>query len=265
VEGTDKKVFETLQNALFEFINSRRWTSYDFKVEERIECTILLNITDRPSFDEFRGTMNLVLRRPVYNTAYNSTLLNYIDEDVQFKYVEYEPLDFVENSYTNNLTSIIAFWVYTFIGMDFDSFSRIGGTPFFEKAQSIVQNAQNSPYPGWKAFEGSNNRYWLAENFTNPAYKPVREFVYEYHLRGLDVMSTDVEQGRSNIIAKLELLQRTNRERPGLLILTQLINAKRDEFINLFSEGSPTQKTKAVNALKEIDPANSSKYQTILN
>lgn len=264
IEGTDRRVFESMQTAIYEFINNRRWTNYSFEPEERIECSILITIDERISVDEFKGKLNLILRRPAYKTTYNSPLFNYVDNDFQFRYIEFQPLDYSENTYTSDLTSVLAYYVNIFMGLDFDSFSLMGGTPFFQAAQNIVNSAQNSPYAGWKAYEGTRNRYWLVENLLNPAYGQLRRFSYEFHRKGLDLMSDNVSEGRSNISRNLELLRSVYNERPGLFALQLLIEAKRDEFISLYSEGSNTEKTTAINILSEIDPANSSRYQGIL-
>ena len=265
VEGTETKVFENLERALFEFINNRKWTNYNFGVEERIECTILLNISERISSDEFKGTLNIALKRPVFNSAYNSTTLNYIDRDFQFEYVEFQPLEFQDNVFTSNLTSVIAYWVYMFLGIDFDTFTLYGGTPYYEKAESIVNSAQNESYPGWKAFESQKNRYWLVENMMNPSYQPIRKFLYEYHRRGLDIMYEDASGGRAKILKTLKYLQTIQNQRPGLFLMQIIMDAKSDEFVSVFSEGSPSEKNQAINLLKEIDPANSDKYDGILN
>ncbi len=265
VEGSEKEVFRTLQTAIYEFMNNRKWSPYSFKIEERIECTILINITERISTDEFKGTLNIVLRRPVFKTNYNSVMLNHVDRDFQFSYVEFEPLEFSETTFTSNLTSTLAFYTYIFLGLDFDSFQKFGGTPFYEKAQSIVNAAQNATEPGWKAFEGTKNRYWLLENLTNSSYAPLREFLYKYHRQGLDMMFDNLETGRSNIAEALKLLERANQERPGLFLTQLILEAKRDEIISIFSEAGPMEKPEVVNILKEIDPANSSKYQKIMS
>lgn len=264
VEGTDRRVFESLQTAIFEFVNSRNWTNYAFKAEERIECSILITIDERVSVDQFKGKINVILRRPIYKTAYDSPLLNYADNNFRFDYIEFQPLDYSENTYTSDLTSVIAYYINIFLGLDFDSYSLYGGTPFFEKAQTIVNVAQASPYSGWKAYESTRNRYWLVENLLNPAYQSLRKFSYEYHRNGLDVMSEKAAEGRSHITRNLNLLRATYNERPGLFLLQLLVEAKRDEFINLYSEGSNTERTGAINILSEIDPANSSRYQGIL-
>jgi len=265
VEGTDKRVFETLQNAIFEFMNNRTWTNYSFTVEERIECALLITISRKISSDVFEGTINIVLRRPAYKTSYNSASLNFIDKDFQFRYVEYQPLDYSDNVYTSNLTSVLAYYVYILLGLDFDSFSLYGGTPYYEKAQAIVNTAQNAGERGWKAYENQRNRYWLVENLLNPAYQKIRKFIYEYHRKGLDIMAEDAPKGRANITKSLDLLQQLYNERPGLFILQVMLDTKRDEIIDVYSEGSPAEKTKAVNILKKVDPANSSRYQEILD
>ncbi len=264
VEGTEKKVFETLEKAIFEFMNNRKWTNYNYEIEERIECTILITISQRISSDVFKGSLNIVLKRPIYNSSYNSTTLNYVDRDFLFEYVEFQPLEFNENVFTTNLTQVMAYYVYIFLAIDFDTYTLYGGTPFYEKAEAIVSASQNVSYEGWKPFENQKNRYWLVENFMNPAYKPIRKFFYEYHRQGLDLMFEDAEKGRSNILQYLEYLEKVRKQRPGLFLLQVVIDAKRDEFINIFSEGSPAEKIKAVNILKVIDPANVTKYETIL-
>jgi len=265
--GTDKRVFETLQSAMYEFINNRKWSNFNLKTEERIECTILLTINDRMGTDDFKGTLNLVLRRPVYNSAYNSVLLNWIDKDFQFHYVEFQPLDFAEGSYTSNLTSTLAFYVNMFLGLYFDSYSVDGGSPFYDKAQSIVNAAQNAQETGWKAYESQKNRFWLVENYLNPANSELRNFSYRFHRLGLDQMYEKLDQGRSEVTEGIELLKTLYNEKPGLFALQLIMDAKRDEFVNIYSDQRvpPMEKTSVVNTLKEIDPANGSKYQTILS
>lgn len=264
VEGTEKKIFETLQQELNDFVNNRKWTNYAYKPEERIEGTILVTVSQRASSDQFVARMNVALRRPVFNASYNTTLLNYIDKDFEFSYVEFQPLEYSDNVFTSNLTSAIAYYLYMFLGLDGDTFARNGGSQYFDKAQNIVNLAQNAREKGWKGFESQKNRYWLVENLTNPTYSSMREAMYKYHRLGLDVMSDDVEQGRAAINESLELLRKVNRERPGLFILQLFLEAKRDELVNIYSGASPMDKTQAVNILKEIDPASAARYQKIL-
>ena len=264
VEGTEKKVFQTLQSALYEFINNRKWTNYVFKTEERIDCSIMITITSRPASDQFVGKVNVIQQRPVYRTAYNTNLLNIVDKDFNFKYIELEPLVFNDDSYTSNLTSMVAYYLYIMLGIDADSFTKMGGTPYYEKARSVVNSAQNAPEKGWKAYESLKNRYWLVENLMNNTYAPFREGLYTYHRQGLDLMSENMELGRSGVNDCLENIQRVNREKTGVYVVQAFMDAKRDELVNIYSQAAPMDKTKAVNILKEIDPANSSKYQQIL-
>ncbi len=264
VEGTDRQIYNTMQTALFEFMNTKKWTNFQYKVEERIESTMMINVTDRISTDEFKGTMNVVSRRPVYKSSYNSPLFNYIDKDIQFNYVEFEPVEFQDNTITSNLAALVGYYTYVLIGLDFDSFTKFGGTPYFEKAQNIVNLAQNTSQRGWKSFESQKNRYWLTENLNNSSYNSLREFMYQYHRQGLDLMAEDLERGRAAVLESLELLQRAYRDKPSSFLLQLILDAKRDEFINVFSGAPDPDKVKAVNLLKEIDPSNGTKYQKIL-
>lgn len=267
IAGTDKRIFESLQSALYEFVNNRKWTNYNVKPEERIECTMLINISERLSTDEFRANINLVLRRPILKTAYNSVLINTIDKDFQFRYVEFQPLDFSENSFTSNLTSVVAYYIYIYLGLYFDSFSPEGGTQFFLKSQEIVNAAQNAQEPGWKGYESQKNRYWLVNNYLNPSNGGIRTFYYQFHHEGLDQMYDKLDLGRSSITESLEYLRAVYNSKPDLYALQIILDAKRDEFVNIYSDQRvpPLEKTSVVNLLKEIDPANGSKYQTILS
>jgi hypothetical protein len=267
VEGTDKRTFETMQTAIYEFMNNRKWTNYNIQMEERIECTLLITINERPGTDEFRANINVVLRRPVYNTAYNTVLLNHYDKDFYFRYVEYQPLIYSDGTFSSNLTQVLAFYANAMLGFYFDSFSLNGGTPFFEKAQEIVNMAQSAPEPGWKGFESQKNRYWLIENVMNGSNAPMREFSYNYHRLGLDMMYEKPELGRAAITESLSLLNKMYNAKPGLYLLQMTLDAKKDELVNIYSDSRvpPMEKNNVVNILKEIDPANGSKYLAILD
>ena len=266
VEGTDKRMFETLQSAMYEFMNNRKWSNFNFRTEERIECTMRITVNERLSADEFKGTMNIVVRRPVLNSSYNSTLINSVDRNIHFKYVEYQPLDYSDGTFTSNLTSIMAFYAYTIIGYYMDSFSSYGGTSFFEKAQEIVNSAQGTSELGWKAFDSERNRYWLVNNMLNPANAGLRDFSYRYHRLGLDLMYDKVDQGRTSTTEAIEILQKVYSSKPNLYGLQIIFDAKNEEFVNIYSDQRvpPMEKNSIVNILREIDPANSSKYQKIL-
>lgn len=264
VSGTDKTVFQNLQTALYEFINNTKWTNINFKTAEKIECSIAITIKERTDSNSFSGELNMALRRPCYKASYTTPMLNYVDQKFSFEYTDGQPLDFSLNTHMSDLTSTIAFYVYMFLGLDFDSFSLNGGAPFFEAAQQIVNNAQSSSQAGWKAFDGNKNRYWMAENMTNNSYAPLHQFLYEYHRLGLDVMSEKPDEGRAAILQSLHNLQTIHQSYPTCFFLQLMVEAKREEIINVFSQGSPKEKTEAVNLMKEIDPAQSSTYETIL-
>ncbi len=267
IQGTNKKIFQTLQAAVYEFVNNRTWTNNVYSYSERIECNIMINLTDQISSDEFKGTIQVQSRRPVYNTTYNSTMFNYVDNKFHIRYVEFEPLEFNETSHLSNLTSILAYYVYIIIGLDNDSFSFEGGALYFEKAEAIVMNAQNAPFAGWKPYEGSGNknRYWLIKNILDVEYSPVREFLYRYHRMGLDNLESATNEARIEIIEGLRLLQEVYRKKPDpyLFLLQIVFDAKKDEFVNIFSESFAEEKSRVLRILKEIDPSNSRKYEKI--
>ena len=264
ISGTDRTVFQNLQTALYEFINNTRWTNINFRTAEKIECSIVVTIRERTDANSFSGELNMALRRPCYKASYTTPVLNYVDQRFSFDYTDGQPLDFSLNSHMSDLTSTIAYYVYMFLGLDFDTFSLNGGQAYFEAAQQIVNNAQSSSQAGWKAFDGNRNRYWLVENMTNNSYAPLRRFMYEYHRLGLDVMSEQPDQGRAAILHSLEYLQAVHTTYPTCFFLQLILEAKRDEIINVFSQGSQQEKTQAVNIMKQIDPAQSSRYDAIL-
>jgi hypothetical protein len=264
VQGTDRKVYETMRTSIYDFMNNRSWTNYEFKQYEKIECSILINVRERPATDEFRCEMTIAVRRPVFNSTYTTILFNFIDKDVEFNYIENQPLDFSTGMFTSNLTSILAYYAYIIIGLDFDSFQMDGGDPYFQAAEDIVNQAQNTDYKGWKSLQGNKNRYWLIENITNPAYSGVRQFYYDYHLKGLDVMFENQENGRKAIMGSLKYLQAVKKSKPGLIILQIISDSKRDEWVNIFSDATIPEKNEAVTILKEIDPSSTMTYQKIL-
>lgn len=263
IEGTDKRIFESMQTSLIEFINDRKWTGYDFKSEERIECNMVITIQSRPSTNQFTARLNVVASRPIYGSTYNSTLLNYVDDDFAFEYIENQPLDYQDNQYMSNLSSVLAYYIYIILGLDFDSYSLYGGTPFYTKAEQIVSAAQESGQAGWNSFEDQRNRYWLVENYLNQSYADIRTFFYEYHRIGMDEMSEKPDQGRAAVFKSLAYLQSAYDNRPGLFALQLVLDAKSDEFINIFKGGNPKEKEDSQKLLKNIDPANSSKYSKI--
>ncbi len=263
VQGTDKRVFEILQTAITEFMNNKKWTNDAFKNEERIDCSILINVTDRAN-DDFKATIQIQSRRPVYKSSYNSVLLNYNDNEFTFKYLESQSLDFSENTFSSNLTSVLAYYAYLIIGLDYDSFSLNGGTPYLQKALAVCNNAQNTSEKGWKAFESNKNRYWLINNMMDASFVPLRECMYNYHRKGLDLMSTNKESGRVVVLESIESLKSVHQIKPLSFTTQVFFNAKSDELINIFSGAFSDEKSKIINTLNLIDPTNSIKYQKIM-
>lgn len=262
VQTSDPDKFTELQKSVRQFMNDRKWTDRQVKVEERIECSILIIISDENS-DEYRGSIQVQSRRPVYNTSYNSTVFNFKDDDFTFEYVKFQNLNFDVNSFQSNLTSVLAYYAYLIIGLDFDTFSPQGGTPYYQKAQTIVSNAQNINAKGWKSFESKQNRYWLIEDLLNGSLSSLRQGLYLYHRKGLDIMAEEMEKGRQQIVKALEMFQQAKKQKPFLHILDVLMNAKKDELINIFKKAPAMIKPKAVNILKEIDPSHSGDYDQI--
>jgi hypothetical protein len=267
IQGTNKQVFQTMQTAVYEFMNNTNWTNHVYQIDERIEVNFMFNITDQLSADEFKGTLTIQSRRPIFNTNYNTTLINFVDNNIHFRYVEFEPLQYDVTQHLSNLTSLLAYWAYMIIGLDYDSYGYLGGGPYFQQAENIVQNAQNAREGGWKPFESLDhkNRYWLVTDILNDGYRPLREFNYSYHRMGLDMMDSKVNEGRAVIAESLDKLQLVYREKPDPFIywLQLILDAKSDEMVNIFSESFTEEKNRAVNILQEIDPANKTKYDKI--
>ena len=265
VSGTDQRVYEALQEAVINFMNNRIWTNIKFEEHERIEGTMVIVVKSKDG-NNIAGELNIGLRRPVYKSNYNTPLLNYVDTDFSFTYIESQPLDFNENSYMSNLTSMLAFYAYYSLGLYFDSFGLYGGDEMYKVAEQIVTQAQSSADAGWKAFDSYKNRYWLLENFTNTAYRPLRQYIYEYHRLGLDVMgSGKVDDGRAAMTKSLDYVKAVYNSKPNLYFLQILNDTKRDELKNVYSQGPQQERTKAVNILRELDPTHSEEYEELLN
>jgi hypothetical protein len=263
IPGTNKSVFEALQKSLFEFLNNRSWTKNVYTTEERIECNMMLNLTKQISADEFEGTLQVNSSRPVFSTGYSSPLFIINDKKVKFRYAEGEALDFNETTH-NELTSLMAFYVYVVLAYDYDTFSPMGGTEYFQTAEKIVSTAQSSTSTGWKAFEDRKNRYWLIENNLNQIYAPIRNYSYTYHRKGLDEMSKNVADARAKVVEGLQDLLKVHRSKPNSFVMQLFFDSKSDEMIKLFSESPSSEGMRAYNLLKEIDAANAAKYQKIV-
>jgi hypothetical protein len=263
IKGANQNLFRTMQSDLYEFMNNRKWTEHIYSYDEKIRCNIFIQLDEQIAADEFKGSIQVQLTRPVFNSSYETTLLNIKDNDFHCRYVEFQPLEFNETSNRDNLTNILAFYAYVILGFDYDSFSPEGGTPYFQKAQAIVNNSQNASQKGWKAFESERNRYWLVENIMNKSYSGYRNCMYQYHRMGLDVMADRPDEGRASIAEALREIQTVFRRRPNIYILQMFFDSKSDELVNIFSKTYPDERNRVTAILNEVDPSNGTKYKKI--
>lgn len=264
----EKRMFQTLQNSLTQFINNRKWTTESFQNNEKIECNFIINIIDVPEQNVFKASLAIQAARPVYNTSYKSPLINFIDEQLAFKYTEYQAIDFNENrvqgndALVANLPATIAFYIYMILGLDFDSFQIRGGDPYFQKAQNIVNNAPDSRnIEGWKAFDGQRNRYWLSENLSNSRYALIHDVLYNYYRKGMDFMYENEQQTRNEMLNCLILLYNLYTENANNMIVPFFMQSRSQEIINVFKKGTPTEKNQALEYLPKIDIPNANKYR----
>ena len=265
VTSVETEIFKQLEETVYDLMNNTKWTKDNFEVEERINCQLQFQINSIPAQGSFAGFLQVQSSRPGFNSSYNTVLFNFQDDDLSFSYARGAVLNYAPNQFRDNLTSILAFYAYYIIGMDYDSFSEKGGTPYFTKAQEIVTLAQTSNAAGWKSNEaGKNNRYWLVDNILHELFTPLRECNYAYHRDGIDKLYENKEVGRSNIYAALNGLVKVVSTRPNSLNLLNFVQAKTNELKSLYEDADIKEKTDIVNLLKRIDPANSSKYQAIL-
>jgi hypothetical protein len=266
VEGTDKSVFQSLQENLEQWMNDRQWTELQFQKNERINCTFNITISKYNKADNFFECSALIqANRPVYNSAYTSTLYNNKDPDFNFNYQQFEQLNFVEENIDNQLTAMMAFYAYLIIGLDLDSFSPLGGTEVLQRCMNLVNNCQSLDYVGWKPFEkNTRNRYTLINDYLDEAMKPFRQLQYDYYRKGLDEMSNNAERGRTNISDALQLLKQAHEEKPLSLLPQIWTDYKRDELANIY-KGKGTQKEKEAvyNLLFNINPSQSNAWDKI--
>jgi hypothetical protein len=266
VNSTEQEIIKQMKQSVYDFMNDTKWTEDEFKTEERINCNIQIQIKTIPSTGNYTGYIQVQFNRPAFNSNYNSVLFNFQDDDVAFSFSRNAVLQYNENQYKDNLTSILSFYAYFILGMDYDSFSLKGGTPHFTKAQQIVTNAQVSGAAGWKANEtGKRNRYWLVENILQPAFEPVRECNYMYHRKGIDMLYENKVAGKKAMFDALNKLTPVVQRNPNNLNTLNFLYSKIQEFKNVLSDSETKEKTDFVNLLKKLDSGNSSLYQEILN
>ncbi len=266
----DKKIFQTLQGALNNFLNNRKWTNDNFQASEKIQCNFLITLTKSLGDNIYKGTLAVQAARPIYNSSYQSPLINFMDDNVTFRYVEFQPVEFNESRVQGtdaaaaNLTAILAYYVYTILGFDYDSFSRSGGDPYFEKAWNIVTNAPEArDIEGWKPFDGIRNRYYLAENLNNNRFKLVHDAIYSYYRSGMDIFYENEDEGRNGILNCLNFLNTLNTENPNSMLIQFFFQGKSNELSKVFSKADPGLKNRAKDMLLKLDVTNTAVYKNM--
>ena len=266
LNSTELEIIKQMKQSVYDLMNNTQWTKDNFKTEERINCNIQIQLKTNPNSGVYTGFIQVQSTRPAFNSNYNTVLFNFQDDDMAISFSRNTVLTYAQNQFRDNLSSILAFYAYFIIGMDYDSFSSKGGTPYFNEAQQIVSNAQSSGAPGWKASEsGKRNRFWLIDNILQPVFDPLRECNYMYHRKGIDMMYDNKVEAKKSLLAALNKLTPVVQTRPNTVNVVNFLNAKTIELKNILSDSEIKEKTDFVNLLKKLDSGNSSKYQEILN
>lgn len=265
VANMDPRIYKSLENAIMQFMNTRRWTNYNYAPAERLDCNFLITVTAQPTIDRFEGTMQIAYSRPVYGSDYMSPVFDIVDQDISFNFLEGTQIEFTPDRFITNLSSLLGFYAYFMLGVDADSFKSMSGTEYYELAQQVVTNAQNSTDAGWRAFEGQTNRYWLIDNQLQAVFRPLRELLYTYHRNGFDQMSKDPANARKAIAASIEKLRTVHQAKPSSYNLQVFFNAKYNELVDLFKPADPQEKSKILTTLSLVDPGHIQKYQKMVS
>lgn len=263
IANADKDLYNTLRSSIEDFMNAQAWTNHSFEEQEKIEVKLNLRITSQSS-KNFAGSLQIQSSRPVYNSTYTTTLFNHVDDKISFQYEENEPIEFSENSFISNLSSILAYYAYIVLGLDYDTFSPNGGIEFFQKAQNVVTTAQANDESGWSSSSRDDKtRYWFVENLLNSTYSSFHTAMYKYHRLGLDVMYEKPEEGRKEVYNGVAELEKVFKQKPSSYLLTAFFYAKKDEIVQMYSEGNPEEKNRMVSMAKKLNPANVNDYDKI--
>ena len=264
VQTTERNIFRDMEVAFAQFLNNTKWTNDVFQPEERINCNLSITIESMPSIGNFTATVQVQSVRPIFDTNYESLTMNFADRDWAFSYTEQQPLDYLENSFSSNLVSMLSFYAYVVLGLDYDSFSNLGGDMFFNKALDLVNIAQQSGSSGWQPFDSNRNRYWLIENLTNQQMSAIREGYYKYYRLGLDRFNVEPDAARLEILNVLKEIEKVKNLKPNAIIVISFFDAKSDELINIFSEGNIQVRRDAYNILSKVDPTKTERYKKII-
>lgn len=266
VQTTERQVFQEIENAVTQFLNNRKWTQDNFTIAERIQCNMLITLLSVEGIGRFKANTQIQVLRPIYGTSYSSLVFNFLDPYWTFDYAIGQQMDFNDNQYITNLTAMLGFYAYFMLGMDYDTFSKLGGSPYFEKALVISNYSSNSGNTGWAAFENNrnNNRHWLMENILNSQFTPLREGMYTLHRMVLDTYNEEPDKGRDLIVAMLKELSKLNMLRPGSVMMNTFFDTKAAELINLLKDGTPEQRSEAAQLLSGMDPTKTEQYMKLV-
>jgi hypothetical protein len=264
ITTSDRGIFRDMKTAIEQFMNSRKWSGDSYKTYEKIKCNLLMTITKMPSIGSFGASIQVQAARPVFNTNYSSLIFNFADRDFEFEYIESLPMEYNDNTYTTNLTAMLAVYAYLMIGVDHDSFSELGGSPFFQKALAVVNNAQQSNRAGWDALNSNRSRYWIVENYNNAQMMEMRRAFYSYHRLALDNFEKDPDKSREIIVRGLREIKKVRDVNPTSILVVSFFDAKSRELANLFSSGNVPVRREAYDIITSIDPSNRTAYEKMI-
>ncbi|KQR68076.1 DUF4835 family protein [Pedobacter sp. Leaf176] len=260
ISNISKPTIDALQKTIRDFLNNNKFSNETYKTQERIDCNFVITINSWDGGSGYTAEAQIQSSRPVYNSSYNSTLLNISDKNFDFTFNDGAVIDFSDQNYLSNISALLSYYAYTIIALDKDSFSKMGGTTYFKKAQNIINLAQASGNSGWRAADGLRNRFWFNENALNPIFSELRNFIYSYHFSGLDQL-TDNDKGLMPIVNALSTLQQMDKQKIGSIFPNVYFTSKAEEITNVLSKLNAQERMKAYNLLSEIDPANIGKYE----
>lgn len=273
ITNVDQQVFTDMERAITTFLNTRKWTSDEFGVQEKIDCIIMFNLTAKLDGvqDGYEATMNIQATRPVFNTGFNTSLINFIDKEANFKFNQFSPLVFDDNrvsssgeAITDNLAATLAYYAYIILGLDYDSFAMNGGNNYFKKAQNVVNNApEGKGVRGWKAVDGTKNRYWLAEQILNPRFADFHKYWFTMHRLGYDLYYDKPNEAKRNILGGISTLQKLNRDNPNAILVQFFFNSKSTEIMNLLADMPVADRQQYITLLSQADVTNAQKYQNL--
>jgi hypothetical protein len=261
--GNATQIYGEMQTAMTDFLTGRRWSTDEFQPEERLNFTLALSIQKATAQGEYEAQAQVQVTRPVYGTTYESVLLRFVDRGFQFSYLPDRPLNFNDNTFTDNLTSLMAFYVYTALALDYDTFAKRGGDLFIQRAYNVANLANSSGFSGWDARSDNRSRYWLIENLQNQQFLPFRDGLYTYHRLALDTFTEQPEEGRKLILGVLNDFKTVNQLKPAAVLMNNFFDAKSEELVQLFSNAQPEQKRQAYTLLSTLDPTKTEVYRRL--